>query len=108
MELLLCFIFTLLIDFNLSEDEYLSKLVINRKSNYMEFQFPSVRDEREAAAKGIFSIYGPRNQPPYDIDIQYFSKNLINFCIQLWTSFYCKLSTKKKIILKCGKIIFLK
>uniref|UniRef100_T1G9Y6 Bee-milk protein n=1 Tax=Megaselia scalaris TaxID=36166 RepID=T1G9Y6_MEGSC len=41
----------------------------------MEFQFPSVRDEREAAAKGIFSIYGPRNQPPYDIDIQYFKND---------------------------------
>lgn len=51
-----------------------TQFVINRKSNYMIFQFPSFQDEHEAAIKSIYSTEGPRYQPPYDIDIQYYSE----------------------------------
>lgn len=51
-----------------------TQFVVNRKSNYMVFQFPTFQDEQDAAIKGIYSTEGSRNQPPYDIDIQYYSK----------------------------------
>lgn len=67
------FLAILLLFINLASSEK-TQFVLNRKSNYMNFQFPSIQDEQEAARKGIYSIEGSRNQPPYDIDIQYYSE----------------------------------
>lgn len=50
--------------------------VENQKFNYITFQFPSLKDEQEALKKDIYSTEAPRNQIPYDIDIQYYSESL--------------------------------
>lgn len=51
-----------------------TKFAVNYKFNALEFQFPNQQDEQEAFRKGIYSSNGIRNQPLYDIDIQYYSE----------------------------------
>lgn len=68
----LYFLLILILSNYVSSDK--AQLVVNRKSNFMVFQFPSLEDEHEAAIKGIYSTKGSRNQPPYDIDIQYYGE----------------------------------